>query len=64
MNDYQLSHLAADRRHDLAREAANERLARQATTHQGHRGQPHGSSIKPRNTLRLTVDFLLGRAAS
>lgn len=59
MNDFQMNHLAADRSSTFHAEAQRQRLAKSATKPAGR--QP---STKPRRSLRLSLDMLLGRAAA
>jgi hypothetical protein len=59
MNDYQMSSLAQDRSRDLMAEAHATRLAREAK-------RPAATQEKSqrRNSLRFSLDLLLGRGAA
>ena len=62
MNDYQMIHLAADRSHELHRQARQQRLARLASDRERRQQRhPLRPSAAPRSTLRLTFDYLFGR---
>jgi hypothetical protein len=63
MNDYEMIHLAHARSHDFRREADQHRLARLATLRTASRpGSQQRLPHVPRSALRLTLDYLLGRA--
>lgn len=58
MNDYQMSSLAADRTREFQAEAQRSRLARGARP-----DRPAEQPARPRRSLRLGVNALLGRRA-
>ena len=62
MNDFQMSHLAADRQRDLLAEAQRQRRARDEAGH-SHSPFKRLRSFRPRPALRPMLGSVLGRQA-